>query len=124
MTRTEAADVLRTIPAGTGSAREKAIAVALEALLTPVVQSTPKAATKRKATPKAKPSRHVAHFMKMRFVGEPDESSQRSMYRSVMGHEPPKLEGILAAQLAYGSRSGPNRRSKADDAAILHAAAA
>ena len=119
MTRTEAADVLRTIPAGTGSARERALAVALEALL-----AAPSAKPKPRAAAKPKQSRHVAWMLKQRFPGEPDAATQRAAYRSLMGRDVPELTGLAAAQFAYGSRSGPNRHSKEQDAAILHAAAA
>ena len=62
---------------------------------------------KPKAAAKPKQSRHVTWMLKQRFVGEPDESTQRFMYANLMGHQPPTLEGIAAAQFAYGSRSGP-----------------
>lgn len=120
MTTAEAVNVLRTIPAGTGTARERAIDYAIAELL-----ATPRKAQPRKtAKPKVDPM--IASFLKVKFptgMTLPGRSldGARSAYAEEMGREVPIPEGDLAVQLSYGLRDRA-ASSKSRDAAILYAA--
>lgn len=117
MTTLEAVAVLRTIPAGVETARERAITVAIERLL-----AEPRATAPRKTTAKPKGSQNVAAFLKIKFPTGTTVGSEYLLYEELTGHAVPEVDGALAVQLAYGQRHAGG--SKGRDAAILYAAAA
>jgi len=119
VTTLEAVAVLRTIPAGVETARERAITVAIERLL-----AEPRATAPRKTAAKPKVSQNLAAFLKLKFPTGTTVGNEYVLYEDLTGHAVPTIDGPLAVQLAYGHRGPHHRSTKPRDAAILYAAAA